>query len=249
MLENIKSTYFLKIVFFHLEEALKLEIVKYNKSLKNKIGLSLINYKEFTDRFIEYSSETSGIEYNTEDKMIYNGGFLNGKRNGNGREYNINQVKTFEGEYVKGKKWNGEFICESETYQLKNGNGHIKEYIYNKFNYIIIYEGDYLNGKRNGKGKEFNVDNNLIYEGEYLNGKKNGKGKEYNLFHELIFDGEYFSGKKWTGKIFFGNKKYEIKDGKGFIKEYINFENIIFEGEIREGEKNGKCKYLIVRIF
>ena len=33
-----------------------------------------------------------------------------------------------------------------------------------------------INGER--KGKEFYL-GNLIYEGEYLNFKKNGKGKEY----------------------------------------------------------------------
>ena len=39
----------------------------------------------------------------------------------------------------------------------------------------LRYEGEYLNGKRNGKGKEYNH-NELIFEGEYINGKRNGKG-------------------------------------------------------------------------
>ena len=35
--------------------------------------------------------------------------------------------------------------------------------------------------KKNGKGKEYDRDDNLIFEGEYLNGKRwNGKGKEYD---------------------------------------------------------------------
>ena len=47
-------------------------------------------------------------------------------------------------------------------------------------NDVLIYEGEYLNGKRNGKGKEYNYINNEVeFEGEYLNGKRNGKGKEY----------------------------------------------------------------------
>ena len=37
----------------------------------------------------------------------------------------------------------------------------------------IIFEGEYLNGKRNGKGKEYNYYNGkLEYEGEYLNGNR-----------------------------------------------------------------------------
>ena len=43
-----------------------------------------------------------------------------------------------------------------------------------------LYEGEYLNGKRNGKGKEYDSFNNkLIYECECFIGKKNGKGKEF----------------------------------------------------------------------
>jgi len=37
----------------------------------------------------------------------------------------------------------------------------------------------------------------LIFEGEYLNGQRNGKGKEYYENETLKFEGEYFNGKKW----------------------------------------------------
>ena len=54
------------------------------------------------------------------------------------------------------------------------------------------FEGEYLNGNINGKGKEYNLFGNLIFEGEYLNGKKNGNGKEYDYEeHYIIFEGEY----------------------------------------------------------
>ena len=79
-------------------------------------------------------------------------------------------------------------------FEFKNGNGFGKEYFSNNDIYQfdrfdkfdrrryceLIFEGEYLNGKREGKGKEFNKDNKLIFEGEYKNGKRNGKGKEYN---------------------------------------------------------------------
>jgi antitoxin component YwqK of YwqJK toxin-antitoxin module len=35
----------------------------------------------------------------------------------------------------------------------------------------LIFEGKFLNGLRNGKGKEYE-NGKLIYEGEYLNGKR-----------------------------------------------------------------------------
>jgi len=45
---------------------------------------------------------------------------------------------------------------------------------------MILFKGNYLNGERNGKGKEYyNNSSNLKFEGEYKNGEKNGNGKEY----------------------------------------------------------------------
>ena len=58
----------------------------------------------------------------------------------------------------------------------------------------LVYEGDYLNGKKwNGKG--FN--NNGILEFEIING--NGKGKEYYDNGKLKFEGEYLNGRRWNG--------------------------------------------------
>ena len=37
-----------------------------------------------------------------------------------------------------------------------------------------------------------------MYEGELLNGKRNGKGKEYDS-RKLIFEGEYLNGERWNG--------------------------------------------------
>ena len=114
-----------------------------------------------------------------------------------------------------------------------------KEYLY--FNDRRIFEGEYFQGKRHGKGKEYNANNELIYEGEYSKGKKHGLGKEYDNFGQLIFEGEYLYGKKWNGILKFQHNDYSIKNGKGIIKEYIE-DNLIYEGEYNNGEKNGKCK-------
>ena len=46
---------------------------------------------------------------------------------------------------------------------------NMKEY-YN--NGELMFEGEYLNGKRNGKGKEYDYNGKLEFEGEYLNGKR-----------------------------------------------------------------------------
>ena len=54
-----------------------------------------------------------------------------------------------------------------------------KEYDYD--GKYIIFEGEYLNDKRHGKGKEYDMNKNIVFEGEYLNGNRfNGKIKEYD---------------------------------------------------------------------
>ena len=53
----------------------------------------------------------------------------------------------------------------------------------------------------NGKVKIIEYDDlDLIFEGEYLYDKRNGKGKEYYLSGKINFTGEYsfkLRGKKW----------------------------------------------------
>ena len=45
MLKNIKSVYFIKLLFSFVKEKNKLKIVKYNKSLQKNININIINYK------------------------------------------------------------------------------------------------------------------------------------------------------------------------------------------------------------
>ena len=74
---------------------------------------------------------------------------------------------------------------------------------YDALEYTMIYEGEFLNGERNGKGKEYNDNGQLIFEGEFKQGKRwKGKCKEYHIYNSLkiTFEGEYLNGKKWKGK-------------------------------------------------
>ena len=56
-----------------------------------------------------------------------------------------------------------------------------------------FYSGKYIIYENNIKGKEYSgYNDNLLFEGEYLNGKRYGKGKEYDKDGKLIFEGKYF---------------------------------------------------------
>ena len=131
----------------------------------------------FEGKYKEGKRSGKGREYD-DNKLIFEGEYLNGRRNGYGKEYHNNRL-IFEGEYFNGKKWNikGYDKSLSNICELKNGKGYIKE---NR------YEGEYLNGERNGKGKVYINLKDLIFEGEYLDGRRKGKGKEYTIIIELI---------------------------------------------------------------
>ena len=81
-------------------------------------------------------------------------------------KFNIKQIFSFLNEYRKfetikyNKKYQNLFTLNIESYKKKSCR--------------------YKIGGINGPGKEFSLDNDsLVFEGEYLNKKRNGKGKEY----------------------------------------------------------------------
>ena len=166
MLENFKSPFNIIILFQYINDKKKLLLIKYNKYLQNILHIKIINYKIMSKRYIIYETYRKGREYNSYndaliyegeyikgkrsglgkefyfDKVIFEGEYLNGKRNGKGTEYYNNGLIKFDGEYLYGKKWNGNGydINHDKIYELKNGNGLIKEY---SMNGNLILKGQY----------------------------------------------------------------------------------------------------------
>ena len=77
--EKIKSDYFLQKLYDNMTKKKKLEIVKCNKRIQNRINLSVKNYKEYSETFtpieieIMLSKDKYGefININEEDKLYY----------------------------------------------------------------------------------------------------------------------------------------------------------------------------------
>ena len=301
MLKYVHSKFIIRILFFHINEKVKLKLVKYNKSLQNIIHVDLINYKLYKGNYVIYDSNGIGKEYNSfndklvykgeyskgerngkgeeydyEGKLIYEGEFLNGKRNGKGKEYKGGNL-IFEGEYLNGKRWikndsnikliniiNGkvniidhrkisnikiEYLNENDEKTNDNnklliGVGyidkklHFNNFIEKKNNFMQKYNSpNVIYELQNGKLYiiEYNDYEDLKYEGEFFNGKRNGKGKEYDDNSNLIFEGEYFNGKRWNGIGYDGNNLvYELKNGNGWVKEFNN-KKLLYEGEYING--------------
>ena len=179
MLESITSPFFLNKVFSYIIKPKELDIVKYNKKFQTQLGLNLKHYKILSKKYIIYETKNFGKEYLGENgNLLYEGEYINGKRNGKGKEYNSEEQLEYEGDFKNGKK---------------EGIGKA----YSKGS-ILIYEGEYKNGIRNGKGKTFK-EGKVFFDGEFLDdelfkgktyedGKvvyeleENGIRKEYNNF-------------------------------------------------------------------
>ena len=208
----------------------------------------------------------NGKEYYDDGKLFFEGKYLNRKRFGNGKIYGRNGNIITEGVYKNGLRngqcieyysdgkvlTKGEFLNDNEwntkeydkngkiKKEIKNGKGILNEY---NENYQLIFEGEYLNGLKNGKGKKYS-DGKLIFEGEYLNGLRYGKGKEFYYNNKIQFEGEYLCNRRWNVKEYDinGNIICELKNGKGFMKEFNHDNKLIYEGEYLYGLRNGKGK-------
>ena len=73
------------------------------------------------------------------------------------------------------------FVAEKQKLKLVKYNKGLQKNIHiNIINYIF-FKGKYIIYEGNKFGKEyFGYNGKLIYEGQYLNGERSGKGKEYH---------------------------------------------------------------------
>ena len=119
MWRKIKSVLILKKIFNYVDSKIKFRTIVYNKNIQRKFGLNLNDFKRFSGKYrVEEHGEIK--EYNSYDnRLLFEGHCLNGKRNGIGKEYNEQGELIFDGEYFNGKKWKGtEIIYDQDTGNL-----------------------------------------------------------------------------------------------------------------------------------
>ena len=118
-----------------------------------------------------------------------------------------------------------------QSYKNFNGIKIINKYRRKEYsNGQLIYDGEYKNNERNGKGKEYS-NGQLIYDGEYKNNERNGKGKEYNNEGDLYFEGQYCYGKRGKGIYYNENFKSLLlnikKINSGVVRIWANYYDTI----------------------
>ena len=137
MLENIKSIFFIKLLYSYIKEERKLELTRYNKNLQNIININLINYKFLSKKYIIFETNNKGKEFRRDnDELICEGEYLNKKRNGKGKECYGDKIE-FEGEFLNGKR---------------NGKGKVFDWDDN-----LRFEGEYSNGEKMEKERNIMI--------------------------------------------------------------------------------------------
>ena len=172
-----------------------------NTSLQSKNQKNQSFHKKFF--IIKNETRSHRTSYSTSDS-IYIGKYVNKKRNGQGKLILADQS------YYEGNFKDGEF----------NGNGYFRTRNY-------TYKGQFIAGKKDGKGKLESFNTKSIYEGEFKNDMKEGYGIEkYN-----------------DGSIYKGHYKNGMKEGTGILSLKKEKKNSIFEGEFKDDKIWGKGIY------
>ena len=93
------------------------------------------------------------------------------------------------------------YLNEETKLEIIKYNKYLQNILNIKLINYMFLSGSYIIYETNRKGKEYyGEDDSLRFEGEYLNGKRNGKGKEYDDEGNLIFEGEYLINQEYKGK-------------------------------------------------
>ena len=170
--------------------------------------------------------------------------------------YILNFLKNKKGilKYPNGDIYNGEFKNDFMifgNFYFHNGDSFIGYFKENKFdgygkfkykNLGEVYEGQFINGKRQGIGKYF-YKNGDIYEGYWMDDMRNGYG------YIKFFNGDWYQGmfvkdiRHGIG-IYFEQKGFEyylgewVEDNKEGVATVYN-QNWYYQGTVKDGIKVG----------
>ena len=188
------------------------------------------------------STEVLGIhKQGNKDKKINYGTFIHSFI----KELNNNNIKSINSiPYNKKVYENGDYYIGEMLNNIPNGKGKKFDKYGN-----IIYDGEIINGKANGKGILY-YKNGYYYVGQWLNDKKNGKGTIYDKNGNVNYEGDFVNGKfEGYGKGFCENGDYYIgqwlgglKNGKGIL--YYKNGNVKYEGDFVNDKFQGYGKYI-----
>ena len=181
--------------------------------LNNESRIFTSNKEFYSGKF--KNDQLNGEGHFIKNEIEYFGNFLNNLQNGKGKEiYNDNS--TFEGLFLNGNKINGKFIWnDGNSYEGEIQNDLFNGFGIYKWDKNKQYEGNWKNGKMNGKGKMLYSDGSF-YEGDFVDNLRCGFGK-YVWNKNKYYEGQWNNNKQ-NGKGIYNKNGYIIKgfwiDGK-----------------------------------
>lgn len=107
-----------------------------------------------------------------------------------GRPINYGTIKNGNGLIYEYKDWDNIPSLYRIT-EYKNGLKNGKEIIFHQFPNDTCNVIEYKAGKKNGKYLDFLYNNVLIFEGHYINDRRNGLFKYFDLNHEIVYTETY----------------------------------------------------------
>lgn len=189
--------------------------------IKNGIILKTIQFDEETEKkryekvYTNGGNKTQEKEYffDKEGRIRYEGKFKNCSKNGIGIHYSKGGQVLYKGEFKDGK-YDGigklmdpELVFNDDTTQ----------------NYTqIVYEGQFIIGKRHGEGKSYS-NGSLYYYGQFKNDMFNGFGITFFANGKKSYEG-FFKNNRREGE----GKEYD--EDSGDIIYDGNFKNMRYEG-------------------
>jgi|GEM_PF-2214670 len=224
-----------KCYFSEVVELVDEDLLSENQHITKKTS----NGDTYIGEVADKKPNGKGSLYSPSGRLLYNGQWVQGRREGNGIGYEYFYDKTIE---YSGEWKNG----------VKNGCASVIEY--NQVTYATIYRNGEL-FKRVDSGKIVgNVDNGYgemispegwSYKGQWKNGKRHGQGScvwddgksQYDGHWKFDFPDGKGTGSWADGSTCTGQWKKGEQSGKCTL---IGADGSIYEGDMCQGYKNGK---------
>ena len=153
----------------------------------------------------------------------------------------------FIGNFINDKPSDGKLIFPSKKYVSAYWGGEFKKPIEYYSTYFddgfCLYEGGFLNDEFHGKGIYLEIDGSISFEGNFINGVRNGFGIDYDLY-DWNKTGKYYEGQflnsYWNGSgILYFPESGKINYEGNFLNNQFHGYGILYKesGEVEyEGE-------------
>ena len=142
-----------------------------------------------------------GVLYNSEGKPEKVCIFKEGTIDRMVKEFKENTIVIYD---ANGKKvYEGEYLNDSQGRYPANGSGRAFH------NGALIYKGEWVRGRRQGRGCSYYENHMLKYEGDWQNDQANGNGKFFDAEGMLVLEGEFVDGVGTDGE-----KRVLVESGK-----------------------------------